>query len=53
MRPYQNFPQVKEAIADNYKQGKFEGHPFAPQAADRAFIEKVKTARKAAGQSDA
>ena len=47
MRGYQAFPEVKQAIADNYKQGRFEGHPLAPQAADFAFIEKV----KAAGQN--
>jgi DNA-binding transcriptional MerR regulator len=45
MRGYQQFPEVKQAIADNYKQGKFEGHPLAPQAADFAFIERVKAAR--------
>jgi DNA-binding transcriptional MerR regulator len=48
MRPYQTFPEVGQAIEDNYKQGRFEGHPFAPQAADRAFIERVKAARKPA-----
>ena len=53
MRPYQAFPELKEAIADNYKQGKFEGHAYAPQAADFAFIERVKAARRAAGQGSA
>jgi DNA-binding transcriptional MerR regulator len=46
MRGYQAFPELKQAIADNYKQGKFEGHDHAPQAADLAFIEKVKAARQ-------
>jgi DNA-binding transcriptional MerR regulator len=49
MRGYQNFPELKQAIADNYKQGRFEGFQGAPQAADFAFIEKVKAARPAAG----
>jgi DNA-binding transcriptional MerR regulator len=47
MRGYQAFPELKQAIADNYKQGKFEGHAHAPQAADFAFIERVKAARPA------
>ena len=45
MRFYQGYPEVKQAIADNYKQGRFEGHPLAPQSADFAFIERVKAAR--------
>jgi hypothetical protein len=44
MRGYQAFPDLKQAIADNYKQGRFEGFDRAPQAADRAFIERVKAA---------
>jgi DNA-binding transcriptional MerR regulator len=50
MRGYQQFPEVKQAIADNYQQGKFEGHAHAPQAADFAFIERVKAARSAADE---
>ncbi len=46
MRGFQQFPDVEKAIADNYKQGKFEGHGLAPQAADFAFIERVKAARQ-------
>jgi hypothetical protein len=45
MRGYQAFPELKQAIADNYKHGKFEGFAGAPQAADFAFIERVKAAR--------
>lgn len=45
LRSYQAFPELKQAIADNYQQGKFEGHANAPQAADFAFIERVKAAR--------
>jgi DNA-binding transcriptional MerR regulator len=51
MRGYEPFPELKQAIADNYKQGKFEGFDRAPQAADFAFIERVKEARKASGRS--
>jgi hypothetical protein len=51
MRGYQAFPEVKQAIADNYQQGCFEGHPSAPQAADFAVIERVKAARPAADKT--
>ncbi len=51
MRGYQAFPELKQAIADNYKQGKFEGHDRAPQGADLAFIERVKAARPASAAS--
>ena len=47
MRGYQGFPELKQAIADNYKKGKFEGFAGAPQAAEFAFIERVKAARPA------
>jgi DNA-binding transcriptional MerR regulator len=50
MRGYEQFPELKQAIADNYKQGKFEGFQLAPQAADFAFIERVKAARQASGE---
>jgi DNA-binding transcriptional MerR regulator len=49
MRGYQAFPELKQAIADNYKQGRFEGIAYAPQSADFAFIERAKAARQAAG----
>jgi DNA-binding transcriptional MerR regulator len=49
MRPYKAFPQVGQLSEDNSKQGRFEGNPLAPQAADRAFIERVKAARQATG----
>lgn len=51
MRGYQAFPELKEAIADNYKQGRFEGHALAPQAADFAFLERVKAARPPSASS--
>jgi hypothetical protein len=53
MRGYQAFPEVKQAIADNYQQGRFEGDNRAPQASDFAFIERVKAARPASGESAA
>src|SRR5262249_44139661 len=53
MRGYQAFPGLKQAIADNYQQGRFEGHPHAPQAADFAFIERVKAARPPSRESGA
>jgi DNA-binding transcriptional MerR regulator len=46
MRGYQAHPELKQAIADNYAKGTFEGFDRAPQAADFAFIEKVKAAQK-------
>ncbi|OAI54382.1 MerR family transcriptional regulator [Planctomycetaceae bacterium SCGC AG-212-F19] len=45
MSGYQAFPKLEQAIADNYQQGRFEGLDRAPQAADFAFIERVKAAR--------
>lgn len=48
--PYRPHPELEQAIADNYKQGRFEGFAGAPQAADFAFIERVKAARAAAGK---
>jgi DNA-binding transcriptional MerR regulator len=53
MRGYQAHPELKQAIADNYKQGRFEGLDRAPQAADFAFIERVKAARPSAGAGGA
>jgi hypothetical protein len=52
MRGYQAFPELKQAIADNYRQGRFEGHAHAPQAADFAFIERVKAARPGSGTAE-
>ncbi len=49
MRGYQAFPELKQAIADNYQQGRFEGFVGAPQSADIAFIERVKAAWQASG----
>jgi DNA-binding transcriptional MerR regulator len=53
MRGSQAFPELKEAIAENYKQGRFEGYERAPQAADFAFIERVKAARTTSGEGGA
>ena len=46
MRGYDSAPELKQAIVDNYKAGKFEGFQGAPQSAEFAFIEKAKAARK-------
>jgi hypothetical protein len=46
-------PELKQAIEDNYKQGRFEGHGLAPQLAEFAFIERVKAARQTSGDSGA
>jgi hypothetical protein len=51
MSAFQAFPELKTAITGNYKQGRFEGHDRAPQAADFAFIERVKAARQASGEN--
>jgi len=40
-------PSLKQAIAGQLQQGRFEGHDKAPQAADFAFIERAKAAGKA------
>jgi DNA-binding transcriptional MerR regulator len=47
MRGYAAFPELKEAIAENYRKGSFEGESRAPQAADFEFISRVKAAREA------
>jgi hypothetical protein len=51
MRGYEQYPELKEAIRANYERGAFEGNMQAPQAADFAFLERVKAAR--AGESGA
>jgi DNA-binding transcriptional MerR regulator len=51
MRGFQAFPELGEAIAENYKQGRFEGFDGAPQAADFAFIERIKAARPGSGET--
>ena len=47
-RHYQAHPELLEAIRANYVRGAFEGTERAPQAADVAFIERVKRARPGA-----
>lgn len=46
MAGFRNRPGLQQAIGDNYKAGKFEGFAGAPQMAEFAFIEKVKSLRK-------
>ncbi len=48
MAHYAAHPELMQAISANYERGAFEGHDRAPQAADFAFIERVKQARAAA-----
>ena len=45
MRGYEQFPELKAAIGANYEKGAFEGDERAPQAADFAFLERVRAAR--------
>lgn len=45
MRGYAAFPELKQAIKENYEQGQFAGFAGAPQAADFAFIASVEAAR--------
>ena len=51
-RHYQQHPELLEAIRANYERGAFEGFDRAPQAADFAFIERVKAARAATRKSE-
>jgi DNA-binding transcriptional MerR regulator len=45
VRVYESAPELVEALRANYAKGAFEGNPGAPQAADFAFLEKVRAAR--------
>lgn len=42
---YQAYPELWQAIGDNYRQGKFEGHAQAPQSDDFRFIERIRQAQ--------
>jgi DNA-binding transcriptional MerR regulator len=44
LRGYEPYPELKEAIRNNYEQGVFEGDPRALQAADQAFLDRVRAA---------
>jgi hypothetical protein len=52
MRFYAGSPDLKEAIPDNYQKGVLEGDLRAPQAGDRAFIERVKATRGPMANND-
>ena len=52
-RHFQSKPGLWEAIGENYRQGRFEGHERAPQAEDFAFIQRVNQAREGTGGPDA
>lgn len=45
VRAYESAPQLVEALRENYAKGAFEGNTQAPQAADFAFLERVRAAR--------
>jgi hypothetical protein len=45
MRAYESTPELAEALRANYAKGAFEGNTNAPQAADFAFLERVRAAR--------
>ncbi len=45
VRSYESAPELVEALRENYAKGAFEGNANAPQAADFAFLERVRAAR--------
>ena len=45
VRSYESTPELVEALRENYAKGAFEGNANAPQAADFAFLERVRAAR--------
>lgn len=45
MHAYESAPELVEALRANYAKGAFEGTTGAPQAADFAFLERVRAAR--------
>ena len=48
---YQEYPELWSAIGANYRQGAYEGHPNAPQAADFEWLAKVNAARPVQGDA--
>lgn len=48
VRAYESAPELVEALRANYAKGAFEGNTNAPQAADFAFLERVRAARSRA-----
>ncbi len=47
---YREYPELWQAIGENYRQGRFEGHAHAPQADEFAFVQRAMAARKAGGE---
>ncbi len=45
VRAYESAPELVDALRANYAKGAFEGNSNAPQAADFAFLERVRAAR--------
>ena len=52
-RAWQEDGELLGAVAANYERGAFEGDGRAPQAADFAFVERVREARRNADGADA
>lgn len=46
MSHYRDYPELTEAIGENYRKGSFEGMPGAPGSAEFAFIQRVNEARE-------
>jgi hypothetical protein len=47
MAGYSGYPELWNAIGENYRQNRFADVEGAPKPEDFAFIERVKQARKA------
>lgn len=45
MHAYESSPELVTALRENYARGAFEGNERAPQAADFAFLERIRAAR--------
>lgn len=45
MAAYESSPELVAALRENYAKGAFEGNTGAPQAADFAFLERIRAAR--------
>lgn len=47
---FQGEPALLDKVRENYNRGVFEGNPQAPQAADYAFIDRIRAHRDGSGQ---
>ncbi len=48
---FQGNPALLDKVRENYNSGVFEGDPQTPQAADYAFIDRIRAARDGSGQA--